>query len=332
MKVFLSWSDQTSQKVASELADWLPYVIQAVEPFVSSENIDKGERWSDALAKQLKETSYGIICVTRHNIGAAWMNFEAGAISNAIERPYVSPFLFGVGCSQFEGPLEQFQFTQYGKEEAFNREDIFKLVSGMNNRLESPQQVPHERLRREFDMWWPELKEKLDDIANNQDVGNVAGLGWLLIPEDLIVIQERFQFNSIWIITNKLFQYSLRPDIREIVLRNMEKGIEYVYVIPDSHDHDDEIEFDRICKDTQARVSTPNFRPAKVQRIPHETFYSSAATDYVIVNPDNNDHSPLRMFLELPVKANHPYWIEVDFNAAEKFVARFRALAEGKVN
>ena len=332
MKVFLSWSDQTSHKVASALGDWLPYVIQAIEPFVSSENIDKGERWSDELMKQLNETSYGIICVTRHNIDAPWMNFEAGAISKAFDRSYVSPFLFDVGCSEFEGPLQQFQFTQYGKNEAFNKEDVFKLVSSINNRLTSPQQVPHERLRREFETWWAELKGKLDVIADNQDVGNVAGLKWLLIPEDLKVVQERYKFNLIWIITSNLFQYSLGPDFRNIVLKNMEKGIQYVYVIPDSNDHHDEEEFDRVCKDAQASVSAPNFRPAKVQRIPHEKFYGSAATDYIIVNPNNDDHSPLSMFLELPVKPSHAFWIEVDFSAAEKFVARFRSLAEGKIN
>jgi TIR domain-containing protein len=333
MKVFLSWSDETSHKIASALSDWLPYVIQAVEPFVSSENIDKGERWSDELMRQLNETEYGIICITRHNIDAAWMNFEAGAISKAIGSSRVSPFLFHVRCSQFAGPLQQYQFTQYGKEEAFNKEDVFKLVSSINNRLRSPQQVPHERLRRQFETWWSELKKRLDDIANNLDVGNVAGRKWLLIPEDLAVIQDRYQFNSIWIITDNLFQYSLRSDIKEIVLKNMAKGIEYVYVIPDSNDQDDDVkEFDRICKDTEAKVRAPNFRLAKVQRIPHKKFYSSAAADYVIVNPNNNDHSPLRMFLKLPVEANDPYWIEVDFDAAEKFVARFRTLAEGKVH
>jgi TIR domain len=332
MKVFLSWSDQTSNKVASALSDWLPYVIQAVEPFFSSENIEKGDRWNDEVMKQLNETSYGLICVTRHNIDTAWMNFEAGAISKAIGRVNVSPFLFHVACSQFAGPLQQFQFTQYGKEEAFNREDVFKLVSSINNRLKPPQQVPQERLRRQFETWWPELRKKLDDLATNQDIGNVAGLKWLLIPHDIVVIQKRYQFNSIWIITNKLFDYSLRPDIREVVLHNMEKGIEYVYVIPDSSDQDDVVsDFDRICKDTEA-TGGPNFRPATVQRIPHKTFYSFAAADYVIVNPDNKDHSPLRMFLKLPVEAHDPYWIEVASDPAENFVARFRALAEGRVN
>lgn len=341
MKVFLSWSDQTSRKVASALGDWLPYVIQAIEPFISSENIDKGARWSDELMKQLNETSYGIICVTRQNMHAAWLNFEAGAISKAIERSSVSPFLFGFGCSQLDGPLEQFQFTQYGKEEAFNREDIFKLVSSINNNLESAHQVPHERLRRQFDMWWDELKSKLDDIANNQEVGTVAGLKWLFLPEDMALLQERYPFKLIWIITDELFKYSLSPNFKDIVLKNMEKGIEYVYVIPDSTEYNaDAEELKRVSQKAQQDAaeaakaakddSASNFILPKVQRIPVGTFDSSAATDYIIMNPHNDDHSPLRMFLELPVP--HRYWVEIDFNAAENFVARFRELAEGKVS
>jgi hypothetical protein len=333
MKVFLSWSDQTSHKVASALGDWLPYVIQAVEPFVSSENIDKGERWSDELMKQLNETSYGIICVTRHNINAAWMNFEAGAISKAIDRSYVSPFLFGLGCPHVDGPLQQFQFTQYGKEEAFNREEVFKLVSSINNRLEPPQQVPHERLRREFEIWWPSLTKTLDDIANNRDVGNVAGLQWLFAPEDLLVIQKRFEFKLIWIVTDKLVEYALRPDIRDVVLKNMTKGIQYIYVIPDSIEHGVAVnDLERASIEAQKKVTGSKFCMPKVQKVPHDTFNSSAPTDFIIVNPNNDDHSPLRVFLKLPVKANHPFWIEADFNTAEKFVARFRTLAEGKSN
>jgi hypothetical protein len=121
MKVFLSWSGDISHKVACAFRDWLPSVLQSVRPYVSSEDIDKGARWSTDIAAELAESSYGVLVVTRDNIAAPWVNFEAGALSKALEKSRVSPFLFGVKRSDVHGPLLQFQST------ILEKEDIFKF-------------------------------------------------------------------------------------------------------------------------------------------------------------------------------------------------------------
>jgi len=44
MKVFISWSVQRSAAVADALRYWLPKVIQALEPWMSADDIEKGIR------------------------------------------------------------------------------------------------------------------------------------------------------------------------------------------------------------------------------------------------------------------------------------------------
>ena len=78
MKVLISWSGELSHRVALELRKQLPLFIQAVEPWVSSEDIAKGELWHTELAKELEDGSVGILCITRENVGSPWVNYEAG--------------------------------------------------------------------------------------------------------------------------------------------------------------------------------------------------------------------------------------------------------------
>jgi hypothetical protein len=135
MKIFLSWSGETSHRVAGALHCWLPYILQSLRPFISSTDISKGARWGDTLAAELQDTQYGIICITPYNIRKPWMNFEAGALSKIVDRSYVSPFLFRVERSSITGPLSQFQSTLYSEE------DVFNLISSINSRLEPPKQL-----------------------------------------------------------------------------------------------------------------------------------------------------------------------------------------------
>ncbi|MBF9223129.1 TIR domain-containing protein [Hymenobacter ruricola] len=159
MKIFLSWSGSVSQKVATTLREWLPCVIQSVKPYVSSEDIKKGTRWSADIAKELQETSFGILCVTKDNLSAPWLNFEAGALSKAIESAHVVPFLFRLKPSDLKGPLLQFQTT------ASNKEDTFRLLETINNVNSTDDQIPPAQLAKTFEIWWPNLEEELAKIV-----------------------------------------------------------------------------------------------------------------------------------------------------------------------
>ena len=165
MKVFLSWSGALSHQVALVLRDWLPSVIQAVRPYVSSVDIDKGTRWSTDIAQQLEESTYGIICVTQENVDAPWINFEAGALSKTIDKSYVSPFLLGIKRSDVQGPLLQFQSTVYEKA------DVHKLLSSINARLPDTDHLSETQLKKSFEIWWPELENLIEALPKTKQHG-----------------------------------------------------------------------------------------------------------------------------------------------------------------
>ncbi|HDX9533052.1 TPA: toll/interleukin-1 receptor domain-containing protein [Bacillus thuringiensis] len=157
MKVFLSWSGEVSRNVALIFRDWLPSVLQSVKPYVSSEDIDKGTRWSSDIAGELNDSNYGIIVVTKENIIAPWINFEAGALSKQIDKSNVSPFLFNLKRSEVAGPILQFQSTIYTKD------DMKKLMNSINGACQS-EALEQSRLDKVFEVWWPSLKKALDEI------------------------------------------------------------------------------------------------------------------------------------------------------------------------
>ena len=157
MKIFISWSGSLSHKIACELRDWIPSVIQSIKPYVSSEDIDKGTRWSSDIAEELQGSKYGILCLTPDNVEAPWLNFEAGALSKTLIDSYVSPFLIGLKPSDVKGPIVQFQSTLY------NKEDVKKLLNGINN-ANTKNVIEKDRLNSYFDVWWPKLEEKLNII------------------------------------------------------------------------------------------------------------------------------------------------------------------------
>lgn len=166
MKIFISWSGERSNKIANILREWIPCVIQSIKPYVSSKDIDKGARWSTDIAKELEDSYFGIICVTKSNINAPWINFEAGALSKAIDKSNVAPFLFDINPSEISGPISQFQFT------IFDKEDIKSLMTTING-LCSEGRLSDAHFERSFEKWYPALEKELSTLNIDE-----------LVPED----------------------------------------------------------------------------------------------------------------------------------------------------
>lgn len=164
MKVFISWSGTKSQGVAKVLKQWIPCVIQSVEPYFSSADIDKGARWSTDIAKELQDASFGILCVTKDNLSSSWLNFEAGALSKSIEQSKVCPFLVDLKPSDIQNsPILQFQMASATKD------DVLKLFKSINSNL-GDYKLNEEVLSTTFDTFWPKIEEALRDVSTVTEV------------------------------------------------------------------------------------------------------------------------------------------------------------------
>src|SRR5688572_16881222 len=104
MKVFISWSGARSYAVASALRDWLPSVIQALEPWMSAADIQRGAQWPLQIATRLAECNVGIICLTPENLNEKWILFEAGALSKILDRAHVCTYLIALEATDLEWP------------------------------------------------------------------------------------------------------------------------------------------------------------------------------------------------------------------------------------
>lgn len=162
MKVFISWSGERSRKAAEILKGWLPAVIQAVKPYFTPEDIEKGARWKDEMSKELEQSSVGIICLTRANLQAPWLMFEAGALAKSIEKSRVIPLLFGVKPLDLQGPLLQFQAA------SFKQDDIKRVMKTINTAL-GKAALDSQVLDSVFEKWWPELEAQVRHVMGAGD-------------------------------------------------------------------------------------------------------------------------------------------------------------------
>ena len=158
MKVFISWSGGLSKQVAELLGGWIEDVLQGVEKWISTEDIDKGSIWFKDISKELEDTSVGVLCITRENVDSPWVLFEAGALSKGLAQNRVCPLLVNLEAKELKPPLSHFNATRPIKE------DMRKLV-GTINAKNAKSGISPERVKRAFETHWKDFEGNFSKIV-----------------------------------------------------------------------------------------------------------------------------------------------------------------------
>lgn len=159
MKVFISWSGDRSKAVAEVLDEWLQCVLQAVDPWLSSKDIDRGSLWFSEISNQLADTKLGIVCLTQDNKTNPWILFEAGALAKGISSSRVCTFLIDLKSTDVANPLAQFNHT------IPTREGVYGLLRTINSCL-GDRTLEEKILERIFETYWPQFEKEFEKALN----------------------------------------------------------------------------------------------------------------------------------------------------------------------
>jgi len=164
MQVFISWSGDRSRAVAELLDEWIQCVLQAVRPWMSSKDIDRGSLWFSEISDQLKDTKIGVVCLTKDNLNKPWILFEAGALAKDLSSSRVCTFLIDLETTDVSNPLAQFNHTLP------DRDGLYELVRTLNSSL-GENSLREKVLEQVFDTYWPQFEAGFLKALEDYPVG-----------------------------------------------------------------------------------------------------------------------------------------------------------------
>ena len=132
----------------------LPLILHGVEPWLSSESIERGKQWAVQLTSSLMESNFGIVCLTPESMSQPFVLFEAGALAKNVKDSHVCTYLLGLKPEEVEYPLAAFQATRA------SRAETLALVKQINDLLPEGHQKESTFTAR-FEAFWPKLEKTI---------------------------------------------------------------------------------------------------------------------------------------------------------------------------
>lgn len=285
MKVFISWSGEKARDFAGQLRNWLPYVLQDLQPWVSDVDIDSGTLSMGEIHRQLSETKYGIIVTTAENQARPWINYEAGALWKSVDtQSNVVPLLLDLETGDLTSPLKNFQLRQL-KKPSMRKAEFKKLIDSLNKAR--PHRVEQSVLDESFENQW----QKMEDIFER-----IESIDYAYKPK-MSGTERRLE--DIHQLVLKLEQSSRATlDGVEAILESKDSS-EFVAASPPGSSR--EARFERIINDSLiARNSSDRAYVQKIDKHNYVVYSASRLPDEV------------KAALE-EINSQVPYWVNFDY-------------------
>lgn len=161
MTVFISWSGDRSKAVAHVFKKHLEYVIQGLPTFMSDKDIASGTQWFQEINDNLRDATFGIVCVTPENLDRPWLSFEAGALGNQAERSRVVPVVFDMSKDNLPSPLNGFNAVD------LDEDGFLRLVQSIHEarKVATKWAIVEASAHR----LWPDIQADLEAIPASAD-------------------------------------------------------------------------------------------------------------------------------------------------------------------
>lgn len=164
MKVFISWSGLVSKKVAKNLKATLEEIFenQPFEAFVSDEDIPSGSDWYQIIKKELQNSDLGILCITKDNLNAPWINFEGGALSMQHKITNVIPLLINDDIDTTSSPFKNYHHVKLTS-------DYFKKMLKDIKKLGNLSNPTNKHIDLLSDKYFKDFFNTIKDLLSNID-------------------------------------------------------------------------------------------------------------------------------------------------------------------
>ncbi|KSV63092.1 hypothetical protein N183_36240 [Sinorhizobium sp. Sb3] len=184
MKLFISWSKNTSKEIALTLKEFLSDFFRSknLEIYLST-SIQPGENWFDSIRDGIKDSEICIIVMTDENELSRWTHFEAGAIAFNTKSSNVIPLLVTSRDLDETSPLKHFQYVRNTHHEMLKLIRLVKSVGRLTG-------VRQDEVSKRFDDLYPKFEAQITATLDRSVTGAISNIPFgKVFPSDTVQVE-----------------------------------------------------------------------------------------------------------------------------------------------